>query len=49
MGKGRQAVPINSSDGRRNDGHAALCPSYRDYFIKTTAWISCFLWQAFRS
>jgi len=27
MGKGRQAVPINSAGGRRNDGHAALCPS----------------------
>jgi len=31
MGKGRQAVPINSSGGRRNDGHAALCPSYRSW------------------
>jgi hypothetical protein len=37
MGKGRQAVPINSAGGCRNDGHATLrslhfvsltCPSY---------------------
>jgi len=28
MGKGRQAVPINSTGGCRNDGHAALCQSY---------------------
>jgi len=27
MGKDRQAVPINSMSGCRNDGHAALCPS----------------------